>query len=406
MAIIRILSGVCCHEDEIVRELAAELEYEIIDDRAVVQEVAKQHRIQENKLARTLAGKVSAFENFTNERQRNVNRLKLFLAGLVQRDNLIIVGAAGALIPRRISHVLAVCLIADMNYRCEAMMQDKGISNKEAQRTIKGQDAAAKLWAEYLFKKSPWDTELHDILIAMDKTTVNEAVRLIAEHARSSVVCPSEASRQAAQDFLLAAQVEAALGKEGHNVRVAAIEGVVTITIDKHTLRLAALEQELTKIARAVPNVKEVKTKVGPGFHQSGPYRQFNLEMPSRVLLVDDEKEFVQTLSERLLLREMGTAVVYDGSEALSFVEEETPDVIVLDLKMPGIDGIEVLRRTKQKYPDMEIIILTGHGSEKNKELCLELGAFAYLQKPVDIDKLSETMQKAYKKLREKRGEG
>ena len=75
---------------------------------------------------------------------------------------------------------------------------------------------------------------------------------------------------------------------------------------------------------------------------------------------------------------------------------------MVLDLKMPGIDGLEVLRQVKKSHPETEVIILTGHGSEKEEELAIELGAFAYLQKPIDIDKLSETMKNAYKKIREK----
>jgi len=72
----------------------------------------------------------------------------------------------------------------------------------------------------------------------------------------------------------------------------------------------------------------------------------------------------------------------------------------VLDLKMPGIDGMEVLRRVKREHPAIEVIILTGHGSEKDRTACMEAGAFAYLQKPVDIEKLSETMRQAYEKVR------
>jgi len=68
---------------------------------------------------------------------------------------------------------------------------------------------------------------------------------------------------------------------------------------------------------------------------------------------------------------------------------------------MPGIDGIEVLRRVKNSHPEVEVIILTGHGSEADRETCLNLGAFAYLQKPVDIDLLSETLKKANEKIRQ-----
>ena len=72
---------------------------------------------------------------------------------------------------------------------------------------------------------------------------------------------------------------------------------------------------------------------------------------------------------------------------------------MVLDLKMPGMDGIEVLRKTKEANPDIEIIILTGHGSEEDKKICLELGAYAYLHKPIDIAELTAIIDKAHKKV-------
>jgi len=81
-------------------------------------------------------------------------------------------------------------------------------------------------------------------------------------------------------------------------------------------------------------------------------------------------------------------------------VSEDEPEVMILDLKMPGIDGIEVLRRVKETRPEIEVIILTGHGSDADKETCMKLGAFAYLQKPVDIELLSETLKKANEKIR------
>jgi two-component system, OmpR family, response regulator CpxR len=96
----------------------------------------------------------------------------------------------------------------------------------------------------------------------------------------------------------------------------------------------------------------------------------------------------------------MGSAVAYDGESALDLIHDDEPEVMILDLKMPGIDGIEVLRRVKQKRPEIEVIILTGHGSENDRNTCMELGAFAYLQKPVNIDLLSETLKKAKEKMK------
>jgi len=168
-------------------------------------------------------------------------------------------------------------------------------------------------------------------------------------------------------------------------------------------LLLSKLEDELKAIARKVPGVKAVETKVGEGYYQTDIYRKYDFKMPSKVLLVDDEREFVQTLSERLIMRDMGSAVAYDGESALSLVSEDEPEVMILDLKMPGINGIEVLRRVKQNNPDIEVIILTGHGTDADKELCMKLGAFAYLQKPVDIELLSDTLKKANDKIRIKK---
>jgi len=116
-----------------------------------------------------------------------------------------------------------------------------------------------------------------------------------------------------------------------------------------------------------------------------------------KVLLVDDEDEFVKSLSERIQMRDIESGVAFNGEEALGIVDEDIPDVMVLDLKMPGIDGMEVLRRVRKTYPDVQVIMLTGHGSEKDEREARRLGAFEYLQKPTEIDRLVETIKKAYK---------
>lgn len=116
-----------------------------------------------------------------------------------------------------------------------------------------------------------------------------------------------------------------------------------------------------------------------------------------KILLVDDEKEFVNTLSERIKMREIGTDIALNGEQALEFVDKEVPDVMVLDLRMPGIDGMEVLKRVKKAYPDVQVIILTGHGSDKDEEEAKRLGAYDYLQKPVEIDTLVGKIRRAYR---------
>jgi DNA-binding NtrC family response regulator len=117
-----------------------------------------------------------------------------------------------------------------------------------------------------------------------------------------------------------------------------------------------------------------------------------------RVLLVDDEEDFVRTLSERLQMRDLDSQTAFDGEEALELMEDGIPDVMVLDLKMPGIDGMEVLRRMKKLYPGVQVIILTGHGSDKDEAQARRLGAFEYLQKPVNLEYLMAVLKRAYQK--------
>jgi CheY-like chemotaxis protein len=234
--------------------------------------------------------------------------------------------------------------------------------------------------------------------------TRENIVNLIMDNAQKDIFKINQRARKALDDFKLAAAVEVALINEGHHVGVKADNGDITLTINKHVLLLTRLEEELKSIAGRVPGVKSAQTRVGPEFHQADIYRRCNFELPTKILLVDDEREFVQTLSERLMIRDMGSAVAYDGESALELIKEDEPEVMILDLRMPGIDGLEVLKRVKRTNPYIEVIILTGHGSDLDRDMCLELGAFAYMQKPVDIDELSETIKKANERIRSKLG--
>ena len=116
-----------------------------------------------------------------------------------------------------------------------------------------------------------------------------------------------------------------------------------------------------------------------------------------KILLVDDEEEFVKTLAERIEIRGLKSDVALSGEQALKAMDEDLPDVMVLDLKMPGIDGLEVLRRTKKAHPEIQVIMLTGHGSEKDENEARRLGVFEYLHKPVDLENLMRTVTNAYK---------
>jgi DNA-binding NtrC family response regulator len=125
------------------------------------------------------------------------------------------------------------------------------------------------------------------------------------------------------------------------------------------------------------------------------------VKLPTRILLVDDEKDFAEMLSMRL--EEAGDKVTaaYTGQEGLDFLEKDEFDVIILDIKMPGMDGIQTLRKIKIMHPLVEVILLTGHGSTETAVEGMKLGAFDYLLKPADIDDLTAKLEGAKKKKEE-----
>lgn len=118
---------------------------------------------------------------------------------------------------------------------------------------------------------------------------------------------------------------------------------------------------------------------------------------PCKLLLVDDEEEFVTTLAERLSLRGMRARVALSGEEALEALDSEAAHVVVLDVLLPGMGGLEVLKRIRQAYPEVQVILLTGRGSDREAREGVALGAFDYLVKPVHLEELIQKIREASK---------
>lgn len=116
------------------------------------------------------------------------------------------------------------------------------------------------------------------------------------------------------------------------------------------------------------------------------------------VLLVDDEEDFLRTIIKRLAKRGLKVQGASRGEQALAMLAEEPRDVVVLDVKMPGMDGLEVLRRIKAEWPSTEVIMLTGHASIDAAMEGMNRGAFDYLMKPADLEDLLYKLEDAYRK--------
>ncbi len=400
MAIIALFNGSYCNQGPIVRVLLEQTGFELFDEESLTKIASDRSAIQLQKIADSLTGRTSVFNKFTHEKERSLAFVKLALAETVSRDKLVVTGLPSLLIPQAINHVLRVLLIADRKTRIRNAVSELSISEKEAAKKITGEDAELRSWCESMLNRhDPWDASLYDIVIPTDKSAVEDAVQLVRDSLSRDALRIGRQTEEARNDFLLTARVEVSLAREGHHVGVSVHDGNVTLTINKRVLMLNRLKEELTSIVQEVDGVQGVEVTVGQDFYQPDIYRKYDFQIPSKVLLVDDEREFAQTLSERLLMRDMGSAIAYDGESALDMVSRDEPEVMILDLKMPGIDGIEVLKRVKKSHPNIEVIILTGHGTDKDRKTCMSLGAFAYLEKPVDIDVLAETLKKANDKI-------
>lgn len=118
-----------------------------------------------------------------------------------------------------------------------------------------------------------------------------------------------------------------------------------------------------------------------------------------KVLIADDEVEFAATLVARLKLRNFWATMTNSGNATLLAIEQGQPDVLVLDLKMPDLDGLEVLANLQESNPDLAVIILTGHGSFEAGRRGMELGAYDYIMKPVDLSLLIRKIESAFRAI-------
>jgi two-component system response regulator CpxR len=403
MSIIAMVSGVFCSGEEIATRVAERLGYRLVGD-GLLETAAKQFGTSEKKLARAMAGDRSLFNSVTHEYEKSVIYLKAASAELLTKDELVYHGPAAYLMPQSIGHVLRVGVQAGLEYRIERAAEE-GLDVKAAERFIHKRDEELAAWTQELKARTTWDSAQFDIKIPLPETEVDAAVDLVCAAITKTALMPTDRSIQAALDFLLATQVNLALLQRGHvHCDVSSNRGRIVVEAKQKSVPAGALGRTVGSLR--LEKLEDDAQKIGAENKAVRSIEVLPIRKQTRTLLVDDEQEFVVTLSERLGMREIESSVVFDGEQALDFVANDEPEVMVLDLRMPGIDGVEVLRRVKNDHPRIEVIVVTAHGTEKDERIVRELGAFDYLEKPVDIKTLAEKIKAASEKVRSESADG
>lgn len=391
MSCLALFSNRFCNAASVTEQLQKETGYEIISDRAVADIAASLCNLPQNAFHVVFTSDTMAFNPFTLEKETLLAGLKLAVAAILQEKPCIFPGHTSMVAPRR-SDALRIGLTAPRPYRLSMAKVRQGLSGEEAAACIREDESACSSWqACSIPGASPWSPEIFDLVLQMDHQGAAEAARQILSLYTLRPVPPPAAHRQAGFDFSLEARLEYTAASRGYHVRASVHEGRARVLLTRPAVMRTRLEEEIKDLAQTIPGIisVEMDSRNHPVEDCDPPQAR------SRILLVDDEREFVQTLSERLDMRDLASDVVFDAKSALAKLTSAPPDVMVVDLKMPGMDGMALLREVKSLQPRIQVIILTGHGSDQDRRTCLDMGAFAYFQKPVDIDLLSQALKNA-----------
>ncbi len=383
--------------------LASDQGLKVVTDDDILAVATETYGWRTGTLEKAAFGKKGMFNFLTRDWERALACLRLAVAAQVERGDGVFSGVAGLLIPPWVTHAARILVTAEKPYRILQATTVHGLSDNEALGKINSDDMKALARGQSLFGKSPWDRSLYDLVIHADKIGEKGVLDMIRTHLGKLRGLSRDFIQKERKDFRLAAEVGLALCFSGAIDHVWAEQGRVVVTIKNGVLFPNRLKEKIRNVASAVQGVMQVEVRSMQTGDFPGTYAGEKTGKPAPVLLVDDEKRYVEALSERLKLREVDTRVRYSGEDALNYLDRQEAEVMVLDLKMPGIDGFEVLRRIKATRPQVEVIILTGQGSDLDRKTCLDLGAFAFLERPVDIDVLTETMRRAHEKIRSRK---
>lgn len=233
-------------------------------------------------------------------------------------------------------------------------------------------------------------------------TSATDALKMIEEKSYDAIVMDLMMPELEGMEALKA------LKNKKQELQIILLTGYVTLEQVIKAMKLGAMDiiekpadlevlTEKIKKAHEKKNMILAENQARAKFKRKGrTISKGGLTMKTRVLIVDDEEEFVQTLAERLTVRNYDVTTSLSGEDAVSKIKHYNYDVVILDVQMPGMDGIEILREIKTIKPLTEVIMLTGHGTVESAIEGMKLGAVDFLIKPCETEDLVDKINKAH----------
>ena len=232
--------------------------------REVLLEASEQFNIPEAKLLMTMENVPSILDRFTNWREKYIAYIQAAILMNFQKDNVVYHGMAGHFFVKGVPHVLKVRIIADLSDRVKVLMEQDGLSQKEALRSIKRLDEERRKWSRQLYKIDTGDPSLYDLVLHIKKLSVNDAADIICHTVNLKHFQSTPESQMILDNLVLAAQVKATIVNLKPDVEVSAKAGVVFIWLQARSAQEVELIQEMEGIVRQIPGLKELKMEVRP----------------------------------------------------------------------------------------------------------------------------------------------
>jgi cytidylate kinase len=264
MSIITISRGSYSRGKEVAELLAKKLNYDCVS-REILLEASEEFHIPEMNLVRAIHDSPSVLERFRHGKERYISYYQYALLKHVQKDNVVYHGLAGQYFLRQTPHVLKVRIIASMEDRVQEVMRRDSISKKEAINVLTKDDEERRQWGLKLYGFDTWDSRLYDMVLLIDRISVNDAVGLIAETVKKPVFQTTASSQKIVDNQVLCAKVHAMLVNFSLMVEVQVDDGVVTLGNVGEVLRSdTALRAKIERLVMENEGVREVQFKEKP----------------------------------------------------------------------------------------------------------------------------------------------